>query len=296
MRGISAAALAMASLAASASAGPVIVQVDMDPARPGIQSFVNVPPGTATVPVAIHLYDPDGTHALVSIGYLGGLDRGIAFGSIPRPGNIGQVMSLEGLPGTPANPANVGSVFAAQDPGFAGPEVQYIEYNAAAPAPIAASPGAPLFRVNIHLSNAATGDVFNFAVMDYVAAWQQGMHGAFTTRPGEMLDTGGDVTPDGTQGRFAADPDLPVPVPPGAYEVDFIDGGNRPSQVRVGGCYANCDNSTLPPALNVNDFLCFQTEFAAGDLYANCDGSTAPPVLNINDFICFTSAFATGCP
>jgi DNA-binding beta-propeller fold protein YncE len=29
-------------------------------------------------------------------------------------------------------------------------------------------------------------------------------------------------------------------------------------------CYANCDNSTMPPILNVNDFICFQQKFAAG--------------------------------
>jgi hypothetical protein len=61
-------------------------------------------------------------------------------------------------------------------------------------------------------------------------------------------------------------------------------------------CYANCDGSTTPPILNVNDFICFQQRYAAGDSYANCDGSTAPPVLNVNDFICFQSKFAAGCP
>jgi len=30
--------------------------------------------------------------------------------------------------------------------------------------------------------------------------------------------------------------------------------------------------------------------------YANCDSSTTPPVLNIGDFICFQSRFAAGCP
>ena len=61
-------------------------------------------------------------------------------------------------------------------------------------------------------------------------------------------------------------------------------------------CYANCDGSTSSPVLNVNDFICFQTKFAAGDSYANCDNSTAAPVLNINDFICFQQKFAAGCP
>jgi hypothetical protein len=61
-------------------------------------------------------------------------------------------------------------------------------------------------------------------------------------------------------------------------------------------CYANCDGSTAAPVLNVNDFVCFQSHFAAGDSYANCDGSTTVPVLNVNDFICFQQRFAAGCP
>lgn len=66
--------------------------------------------------------------------------------------------------------------------------------------------------------------------------------------------------------------------------------------VPVGACYANCDGSTVPPLLNVSDFVCFQALFAAGDPRANCDGSTVPPVLNVADFVCFQTAFAAGCP
>jgi hypothetical protein len=61
-------------------------------------------------------------------------------------------------------------------------------------------------------------------------------------------------------------------------------------------CYANCDASTSPPVLNVNDFTCFLNRFAAGDSNANCDASTNPPVLNVNDFTCFLNLFAAGCP
>ena len=60
-------------------------------------------------------------------------------------------------------------------------------------------------------------------------------------------------------------------------------------------CYANCDNSTAAPILNVNDFSCFLNKFSAGDTYANCDGSTLAPVLNVNDFSCFLNRFAAGC-
>ena len=60
-------------------------------------------------------------------------------------------------------------------------------------------------------------------------------------------------------------------------------------------CYANCDGSTGAVFLTINDFVCFQSAFAAGASYANCDGSTNTPVLTINDFVCFQSAFAAGC-
>ena len=61
-------------------------------------------------------------------------------------------------------------------------------------------------------------------------------------------------------------------------------------------CYANCDNSTIAPVLNVNDYVCFLSSFVAGSPYANCDASTTSPVLNILDYTCFMSKFASGCP
>jgi hypothetical protein len=61
-------------------------------------------------------------------------------------------------------------------------------------------------------------------------------------------------------------------------------------------CYANCDNSTTVPALNVADFTCFLNRFAAGESYANCDNSTTQPTLNVADFTCFLQQFAAGCP
>ena|ERR1051326_1558612 len=61
-------------------------------------------------------------------------------------------------------------------------------------------------------------------------------------------------------------------------------------------CWANCDNSTIAPVLNVLDFSCFLNHFAAGDAYANCDESTTAPVLNVLDFGCFLNKFAAGCP
>jgi hypothetical protein len=70
-------------------------------------------------------------------------------------------------------------------------------------------------------------------------------------------------------------------------------------------CYANCDQSTTAPLLNVEDFSCFINRFAEGQLlgaaqqvthYANCDNSTTVPVLNVEDFTCFINKFAAGCP
>ncbi len=63
----------------------------------------------------------------------------------------------------------------------------------------------------------------------------------------------------------------------------------------IRGCYANCDSSPAQPILNVNDFVCFLNQFAAGDPRANCDASTQNPVLNAVDFVCFLNAFAAGC-
>src|SRR5262249_46161837 len=63
------------------------------------------------------------------------------------------------------------------------------------------------------------------------------------------------------------------------YEVGASDPAiGQPLRIRIGGlnqtnfdnvrlstdgCYANCDGSTTVPVLNVNDFVCFQTRFAA---------------------------------
>jgi hypothetical protein len=61
-------------------------------------------------------------------------------------------------------------------------------------------------------------------------------------------------------------------------------------------CPANCDDSTVEPTLNIDDFTCFINKFALGDPYANCDGSSVEPLLNIDDFTCFINNFALGCP
>jgi hypothetical protein len=110
----------------------------------------------------------------------------------------------------------------------------------------------------------------------------------------------------GTDGTVLAaasfQPDAAGAGPPQVYlGGSFLNAGGRASPyiaswLRCPSCYANCDGSTTPPVLNIGDFVCFQSRFAAGDAAANCDGSTAPPVLNVADFICFQQAFAAGCP
>ena len=122
-----------------------------------------------------------------------------------------------------------------------------------------------------------------------------------TTRAGTTLYATSADTPSATAGNFlvvvndtgAASSFTTIATAPGntVYRgVDFVPvGGTAPT------CYANCDNSTATPFLNVNDFICFQLNYAAGASYANCDNSTTAPVLNVNDFICFQAKFAAGC-
>ena len=74
---------------------------------------------------------------------------------------------------------------------------------------------------------------------------------------------------------------------------DFID---NVTLIQAPDCYTNCDNSSVSPVLNVNDFHCFLNKYAAGDTYCNCDASTIAPVLNVNDFTCFINKYAAGCP
>ncbi|MCC6660898.1 MAG: hypothetical protein IT437_08430 [Phycisphaerales bacterium] len=280
--------LAAVALCPGAVPGPVLVVVDMDAARPGVQSSITVPPGTTVVPgVAVFIYDPEGTRSLQGIGYIGALDRGIAFGHTP-PDGPPRVAGLSPTLGTPANPGNTGSVFAAMDRGFAGPEVQYIEYGAAAAAPIPAAPDEPVFRVDIHL-NPASGTSLSFYLLDFVSVWSSGANGAFSTAPGSFLDTGGDSVPDQTRTLYGVDPDVPLPIPPAAYAVDYVDGPVSGAQVIV-ACYQDCNGDG---ARNLADFGCFQTRFALGDPYADCNGDGQ---LNLSDFGCFQTKFALGCP
>ena len=113
---------------------------------------------------------------------------------------------------------------------------------------------------------------------------------AYRWRKGCMpLSDGGNISGSGTA-ILTIDPVMAADA--GDYSVSV--GGYLTSSVRLSvGCYANCDGSTASPALNVNDFICFQQRFAAAEPVADCDRSGG---LNVLDFVCFQSAFAAGCP
>jgi agmatine deiminase len=91
-----------------------------------------------------------------------------------------------------------------------------------------------------------------------------------------------------------------------AVDADTRSGFDQSASFTIGSpCYANCDESTTAPVLNVDDFTCFINQFAIAQSlppaeqithYANCDASTIAPVLNVDDFTCFINRFALGCP
>jgi fibronectin-binding autotransporter adhesin len=72
-------------------------------------------------------------------------------------------------------------------------------------------------------------------------------------------------------------------LPPGA-RVSYL-----PNAVRVHFCYPDCDGDGT---LSIDDFICFQTEYALGIDTADCE---ADGILDINDFICFQTFYAIGC-
>ncbi len=213
----------------AATGGESVIQVilDLDTARPGFQSNLNVTPATTVVNgVAVYIVDPAGKNSLWGVGYLGGIDRGIALGHMPDDANIGTVESFEANLGTPIGRDNFAVVFGPPglDPGFVGPEVQYVEGGAAQPAAIPAVPATPIFTVDITLAGLEAGDVFDFYLLDQVVVWSEGIGGAFSTQGHLSLDSGGDAVADDTLTIYGVDPDPPLPVPDAAFLVDYIDG------------------------------------------------------------------------
>jgi len=229
----------------------VKVVVDMDAFTPGFQSNVNVPPGQAVVEdIAVYVFDPLEQRKLWGIGYIGAVDRGIAFGHVPDDLNLGRVESLTATVDTPVNPGNTGAIHIspAIDPGFPGPEVQYLEWGADQTAIIRQQPSPPVVRIHVTLSNAQAGDVFDFYLLDLVTAWSFGQRGAFSTVDPLSMDTGGDAVPDSTQSIHGVDPDPALPVPPAAYLVDYVDGGDAPGPATITVTSATSIDEPASPA------------------------------------------------
>jgi glucose/arabinose dehydrogenase len=108
----------------------------------------------------------------------------------------------------------------------------------------------------------------------------------FTNRTAQLTPAGGAALAAITS--FGEDP---------TGEMYFMGGGTSGRVFKiVPACYPNCDASTAPPILNVQDFTCFLQRYAAQESYANCDNSTQAPVLNVQDFTCFLQRYAAGCP
>jgi murein tripeptide amidase MpaA len=127
------------------------------------------------------------------------------------------------------------------------------------------------------------------------------------------------MTASGSTGWRSASVAVPAAARTANFRVRFLSVDNPNDSVTESGidevrvsawacstppCYANCDQSTAAPVLNVDDFSCFINRFAMAQAlpyeqqvtsYANCDGSTVAPVLNVDDFGCFINAFALGC-
>jgi hypothetical protein len=232
--------IAPAAVAALATPPTVIVAVDMDASQPGIQNSVSVPAVVTRVDgITVWVYDPSATAHIFGVGYLGGLDRSLAFGhvGVNSNGNAGRVLAVEGVPGGPIVAGNSAYVTHLTQPLFAGPEVQYLEWGETGGI-IPSAPVEPIMHVSVDLEDAAIGDVYRFYLGDNVVAWTGGTNGMFSTQSPLSLDTGGDHVPDGTPTVAGVDADAAVPVPPGAFYVDFQDGpaGDGATIIVVAAC------------------------------------------------------------
>jgi len=223
-------AFCIASLPAMAGAGCpdcVVVAVDLDASRPGIQTTMTVPPGTTRIEdVTVWISDPNGAAVIRSIGHVGGLNRGLSFGHVPDGANAGTVTALTGVTVDPVVAGHTAFLNGGFQPMFTGPEVQYFETGA--PGAIPVNPTGPVMSIDIDLEGAVEGDVFSFHLGDMTAAWLESGDlfdgGAFSTTDEDSLDAGGDAVPDGTPSLLGIDSDVPVSSPPAPFLVDYIDG------------------------------------------------------------------------
>ena len=217
----------------------VIVTVDLDSEEPGFQTIITVDAGTRWLrDVGVWIYAPGGPVPIHSIGYIGGLNRGLALGHTPfEAEHSGQVIAITATHLEPLVDGNTVFVNSGFDKLFEGAEVQYFETGAfgAEPGTIGVDPTAPVLTVDIEFANATAGDRFHFYLGDKTAEWQAGASGAFSSGDVNSLESGGDACPDETNTLAGLDSDAAVPLPPALFPVDYIDShsGSGGAIVRV---------------------------------------------------------------
>jgi hypothetical protein len=217
----------------------VIVAVDLDSEEPGFQTTVDVAAGTRWLrDVSVWVYSPNGPAPIHSIGFIGGLNRGLALGHAPMEAeHSGHVVAITATGLDPLVDGNMVFVNSGFEKMFEGPEIQYFELGelGAAPGSIAVAPVAPVMTVDIEFANAIPGDQFHFFLGDKAAEWAAGANGAFSSSDVNTLESGGDACPDGTITIAGVDSDAAVSSPPALFSVDLIDsaGGSAGAIVRV---------------------------------------------------------------
>lgn len=299
MRKLFAASIAI-GLGQCSLAADVFVSLDMSTDQPGRQFSVLALPGTRTVQAAVRIADPSASHVIYSIGYLGGLDRGISCGHMVDQSNHGTIARFVATPHTPVNPGNTGLVINAYQgiKAFDGPEVHYLEWGADAASPIASNP-PPVFELQIEYRDALPCDTFDFYLVDYVTIWRNfppgfPQAGAFSTTGFMSLDTGGDAQPDGTLTIEGLDPDGGVSVPPAAFAVDYLDGpqGGGPATIRI----------TWPGDLDgdhwvrIEDLSILLAHFGVMQGAAYADGDIdGDGTVNLQDLSTLLAFFGSGC-
>lgn len=298
MKRVLAAAVALCAPGVAFAQPRVHVVVDINPYEPGIQYSVVVGPTDRVLPgVAVYIFAVEGAPQMRALGYIGAIDRGLSFGHAPHKSNRGNVTRLVPHEGTPIVPgANIEilrSDGCCMQQWFEGPEVQYLELGGPITT-IPAWPTPPVFTVDIELTGPRVRDQFNFHLLDAVAAnfgGGTGNAGMFTTMNAGFIDTGGDAVPDLTPTVFGLDPDSPVPVPPGSFVVDLING---PPPAGRGGAtiFVSCRADIIPDGLNSMDFFEFMTFFFTDEPRADFNRDD---VVNTQDFFDFLEAFFVGC-
>ncbi len=226
--------------AVSVGQGHVWVYVDMNPAVPGYQPFIIIPPPMSIVSyhdVGFWIFS-DGHAPLYTIGdpLSGLLAKGIAFGHMkPTTPNYGVCDYIEPGGSAPINPGNTGYVLDDRrvDKAFNGPEIQYLEWGTDRPVEIPMEPMDPVWKARIRLVAAGAGDIYDFYIADRVAIARPGRNGVFGAFRPFGLDSGGDSVRDFTATIYGIDVDVPVPVPPAAYKVDFRDGRDIGGPARI---------------------------------------------------------------